>query len=402
MKYTVTAEQDGMTVKDFLFGTLGFSRAAVTRLKKRENGITVGGAHATVRAVLRAGDELVLRYEDGGEDVSGNILPVPMKLDILYEDDNIIACGKPPFQPTHPSHGHYDDTLANGLASYFALRGIPFVFRAVSRLDADTSGVVLAAKNKPAAAALSRQMLAKTVKKEYIAVLRGTLDSDEGEICGNIGRIAQSIIFREVKHDGSGAYALTRYRVLLRYELSGQPYTVVLAEPVTGRTHQLRVHFDSIGHTILGDRLYPVTVEAVQNVLRSRGLSSSETDGDGIITHFDGCAASDSGAVHTGDCAESGIAVHPDCCAESGNAVRPDGCTESDGTAHTDRDAVSGDNDGCEAGGGCLIRRQALHAAAISFDLPSGERIRVRSPLPDDILAVLPERLPHELAEYVF
>lgn len=375
MRYVITEEQDGTTVKDFLFGTLGFSRAAVTRLKKRENGITVGGSHATVRAVLRSGDELVLRYEDSGGDFSRNILPVPMKLDILYEDDNVIACGKPPFQPTHPSHGHYDDTLANGLASYFALRGIPFVFRAVSRLDADTSGVVLAAKNKPAAAALSRQMYAKTVKKEYIAVLRGTLESDKGEICGNIGRIAQSVIFREVKRDGSGAYALTRYRVLCRYELSGHPYTAVLAEPVTGRTHQLRVHFDSIGHTILGDRLYPVTDEAIQNILCSRVMNGSESD---ALVNLKDYAESGAGALHLNSYAGLG------------------------GGTHIFDDSVSGCADSRKAGSECLIQRQALHAAAISFDLPNGERIKVRSPLPDDILAVLPEQLPPELAGYAF
>lgn len=373
MRYVITEEQDGTTVKDFLFGTLGFSRAAVTRLKKRENGITVRGSQATVRAVLRSGDELVLRYEDGEEDVIGNILPVQMPLDILYEDGNVIACGKPPFQPTHPSHGHYNDTLANGLASYFALRGIPFVFRAISRLDADTSGVVLVAKNKPAAAALSRQMYAKTVKKEYIAVLRGTLESDKGEICRNIGRIAQSVIFREVKRDGSGAYALTRYRVLCRYELSGHPYTAVLAEPVTGRTHQLRVHFDSIGHTILGDRLYPVTDEAIQNILRSRVMNGSEPD---VLVNLKDYA--ESGALHLNSYAGLG------------------------GDTHTSNNSVSVCADSRKAGSECLIQRQALHAAAISFDLLNGERIQIRSPLPDDILAVLPEQLPPELAGYVF
>lgn len=366
MRYTVTAEQDGMTVKEFLFGNLGFSRAAVTRLKKRDGGITVGGKHATVRNVLRSGDELVLLYEDGSEDVNGKILPVPMKLDILYEDGNVIACGKPPFQPTHPSHGHYDDTLANGLAAYFVSRGIPFVFRAVCRLDADTSGVVLVAKNKPSAAALSRQLAAHKLKKEYIAVLRGTLESDEGEICGNIGRIEQSVIFREVKHDGSGAYALTRYRVLHRYELFGRPYTAVLAEPVTGRTHQLRVHFDSIGHTILGDRLYPVSGKALKSILRSREQCGEKT-------------------------AEMEIC--------SGGIAAPAGIY---GVSETYPDDASDMRCFGDAGAAELIRRQALHAAAISFELPDGGRIRVRSPLPDDILSVLPEHPPKTISEYIF
>lgn len=254
MEYSIGEDTAQMTVKNFLLSHLHLSHAQVTALKKLPLGILVNGAHVTVRYVLQPQDVLSLATED--REASETIVPTPLPLCVLYEDDSLIVLNKPPFMPTHPSHGHYTDTLANGLAYLFETRGIPFVFRACSRLDRDTSGVVTIAKNRAAAYSMHCAHLAGTIQKEYLAVLNGTLTPAVGEISGCIRRKEESVITRTVT-ENDGAPALTRYRVLAYgCDRAGHPLTLVSAEPVTGRTHQLRVHFASRGTPILGDFLY--------------------------------------------------------------------------------------------------------------------------------------------------
>ncbi len=259
MRYKISGTHDGEMLRNYLYKYLGLSHSTVTQLKNREKGIMLNGKHVTVRAYLKSGDVLDIMYEDKFSDMNEKLISVKMPLDILYEDDSLILCNKPAFVPTHPSHGHTTDTLANGLAAYFEEKGIPFVFRAVNRLDSDTSGVVLVAKNRPAAAEMSRRMAAGQIEKKYIAVLRGKFEdalANTGEIVANIGRCEKSVIFREIKPEGCGDFAVTKYKKIIEYELDGAIYTLVSASPVTGRTHQLRVHFAHIGHPIAGDRLY--------------------------------------------------------------------------------------------------------------------------------------------------
>ncbi len=255
MQYRIGDAYIGTNVKTYLHRTLGLSGAQVTALKKRPDGILVNGAHVTVRYELKPGDILSLATED---DISSeNIVPTKLPLCILYEDDALMVLDKPPMMPTHPSHGHYTDTLANGLACYFMEKNMPFVFRSVSRLDRDTSGIVTVAKNRAAAHRFTKMHVNGEIRKEYIAVLCGTLTPKSGEISAAIRRQADSVITRIVTEDGDGAPALTRYRVLsYGSDGDGAPLTLVAAEPVTGRTHQLRVHFASRGCPILGDFLY--------------------------------------------------------------------------------------------------------------------------------------------------
>ncbi len=243
---------NGLTVKDFLYRH-GFSRVLITRLKASERGILVNDTRVTVRFQLRVGDVLDLAVDDSPESVNELLVPRELPLDILYEDDSVIAVNKPPEMPTHPSHGHFDDTLANALAFYFAQKNVPFVFRAVNRLDRNTSGVVLCAKNSLAAAEYSRLMQDGKIRKAYTAVLNGRLEQS-GEINAPIKRLHESIILRgvcDIDDEGAKA-ALTRYETV---ETIGA-YSVVKAEPVTGRTHQLRVHFASQNAPIVGDGLY--------------------------------------------------------------------------------------------------------------------------------------------------
>ena len=243
-------ESDGKTVKSLL-AELKISAKTVTALKKKPRGITVDGHHVTVRHVLKCGEVLSLDISD--EQSSRNIVPSPLPLDVLYENESVIAVNKPPFMPTHPSHGHFDDTLANALCYRMQQSGEPFVFRPVNRLDRNTSGVVLVAKNRVSAASLSEGLQKGHITKKYLAILDGVPAVRSGKIETYIRRREESIIYREVCEKMPDAdFALTEYEVM---EVSGD-HALVCASPITGRTHQLRLHFAHIGCPIIGDDLY--------------------------------------------------------------------------------------------------------------------------------------------------
>lgn len=242
----------GLTVKEVLINELGFSKRAITSLKAKPDGILINGEHATVRAKIKENDILTINSDDEVNNEE-KLIPSLVLPDIIYEDNDIVAVNKPPFMPTHQSQGHFYDTLANSLAYYYKLQNRPFVFRSVNRLDRNTSGVVLVAKNRLASSKLSNQMKNDGISKSYIAILQGELDNDEGIIETHIRRKQESIILREVcdKTDDS-KIAITSYKVLAKKN----GLSLVLATPITGRTHQLRVHFAHLGAQILGDDLY--------------------------------------------------------------------------------------------------------------------------------------------------
>ncbi len=247
-----------MTVLQVLRQVIGLSGGMIRHIKFLDGGILLNSERVTVRKVLREGDILELMTEDRGAET--NIEPVELTLRIAYEDDDVVVPDKPPFMPTHPSHGHYTDTVANALAFRYRDISTPYVFRPINRLDRNTSGLLIIARNRISAGRLSQSMIAHKIRKKYLAVLDGCLGEKEGTIETYMRRTAESIIVREVCGKEEGAdYALTRYKVLL----SGERHTVVLAEPVTGRTHQLRVHFASLGCPITGDDLYGARCEYI-------------------------------------------------------------------------------------------------------------------------------------------
>lgn len=249
--HTVTQEEDGLVLLSFLKENLRLSRGEILRLKAREDGILLDGVRVTVRAVLHRGQTLRLSADDRAEDGGSPIAPVALPLSILYEDEDICLCNKSGNMPTHPSHGHHTDTLANALAYHY--RGRPFVFRAVQRLDRETSGVVLTARSSFAAARLSRALVTGEMEKEYLAVVYGT-PPERGEITLPIRRAPNSIMLREVcgEKDEGAQSAVTRFR---RLATDGK-YSLVWVSPITGRTHQIRVHMTAIGHRLCGDTLY--------------------------------------------------------------------------------------------------------------------------------------------------
>lgn len=253
MDIVIDKKHNGALLRDYLRYELGVSRAMLVKLKKDERGILLNGEHVTVRAVLAEGDRLTLATEDGVEDENPYLEAVGMPVDIIYEDNETVVVNKPYGMVTHTTHGHYGDSLSNALYAKYKAQGRAFVFRAINRLDRDTSGAVLISKDRLSAFKLSKALQSGAVDKKYIAVVRGRIEGD-GEITGYVCRCGDSIITRRVcSRDDVGAdYAHTRYRSLF----ASDEYSVVLATPVTGRTHQLRLHFSSVGHPIVGDNMY--------------------------------------------------------------------------------------------------------------------------------------------------
>ncbi|MBO5884072.1 MAG: RluA family pseudouridine synthase [Clostridia bacterium] len=253
MDYIIQEKWNGMNIKNVIICELGYSTRALKELKFIKNGIKLNGEHAIVTQTVSKGDLLSLATE-AFEATSDKLTPTPMSLPIVYEDDFIVVPNKPAGMPTHTSHGHIDDTVANGLAYKYASENKPFIFRAISRLDKDTSGILIIAKTRLAASFLSDAMKQHKIEKSYIALLEGSFErDDEGEIESYIRRANESIIFREICSEGDGGdYAKTLYKVIARCDT----HTLVIASPVTGRTHQLRVHFSSLGNPIVGDGLY--------------------------------------------------------------------------------------------------------------------------------------------------
>lgn len=252
MRYTARPEDGGKTVKALIGELIRPSTKLLKALKYREDGILLSGKRVTVRAVVQAGDVLELALENDPPAANAPE-PVDLPIGILFEDADLVVPTKPGNMPTHPSHDHHRDTVANALAYRYRDAGA-YIFRPVNRLDRETSGLLLVARNRLAAGRLTAAMQSGEIHKTYLAVLRGELFSDAGEIALPLHRSRASIIVREIcPPDAPDAEpALTRFRVLERRA----GYTLAEASPVTGRTHQLRVHFASQGCPIVGDSLY--------------------------------------------------------------------------------------------------------------------------------------------------
>lgn len=232
-------------IRYILRNHMGLSANFVRQMKYTEGGILLNGKEAKQDTVVHRGDTLLLTVCDKP---SENIVPTKMELDVLYEDEDMIAVNKPRQMPTHPSQNHHADTLANGLMYYF--RDSDFTFRVITRLDRDTSGVVLVAKNAMAAQKLSMAMQNGEIQKEYVAAVWGVPSPSEGTITAPIKREEDSVILRCVAPDGKTA--ITDYYT----EKTQNGISFVRLLPRTGRTHQLRVHMKHIGTPIFGDDLY--------------------------------------------------------------------------------------------------------------------------------------------------
>lgn len=242
-----------MTIEQFL-RKRGFSHHVITGLKRIPEGICLNGVWAYTTQKLKEGDVLTIHLVE--LESSPGILPAPVPFDIVYEDQDLMIVNKPADTPIHPSQGNYDNTLANGVAHYYAQQGIPYIYRCINRLDRDTTGLLILAKHGVSGAILSTQMMNRQIKRTYRALVEGHTPL-EGTIDAPIARKEGSTIERCVNYE-SGERAVTHYRRLSQEisEKNRLPFSRLELRLETGRTHQIRVHMQSIGHPLLGDTLY--------------------------------------------------------------------------------------------------------------------------------------------------
>lgn len=237
----ITYNADGFEGREViaLLKHYGCSRRIITKLKNGGN-LQINGKKARTVGILNSGDVVQITLDD-----EKTLVPNPeLDVEAAYEDDDIVVFNKPANMATHPSIYHYRDTLGN----CFAAKYPDCSFRAINRLDRNTSGLCLVAKNQLAAANLSFAAN-NHPDKIYYAVVCGKI-TDSGEIIAPIGRVGDSIIKREVSENG--LFAHTVYEPIV----FSDEYTYVRVILKTGRTHQIRVHFSHIGHPLAGDDLY--------------------------------------------------------------------------------------------------------------------------------------------------
>jgi len=242
--YIIREEYSGKTIKEYLINQLSISHRTLVKLK-RDSSILLNGEAAFVTKKLKTGDKLEIILSD---EESINIVPEAFDLDILYEDDYLIAINKPPNMPVHPTRGHFTGTLANALAYYYMNIGRSIKIRPINRLDKDTSGIVIFAKNPHIQYLMSKEEF--TLSKKYIALVEGMVSRDKDIIDMPIKRESPITIKRIVSDEGQRA--VTVYEVIKKNEIA----SLLRIDLITGRTHQIRVHMSHIGHPLYGDELY--------------------------------------------------------------------------------------------------------------------------------------------------
>lgn len=248
MKETVVEMQNGRLDKACSEIFSDYSRSQIKQLLDGGN-ITVNGKTEKAKYKVKSGD--VIRLEEP-ETKTLELRPENIPLDIVYEDDDVIVINKPQGMVVHPAPGHDEHTLVNALLYHCPLSTINGTFRPgiVHRIDKDTSGLLMVAKNDKAHRSLAKQLKDKTNIREYVALVHGRIAEDEGTINAPIGRSLKNRKKQAVVKDGRNA--VTHFEVLKRY----RDYTLVKCILETGRTHQIRVHMKYIGHPLVGDPLY--------------------------------------------------------------------------------------------------------------------------------------------------
>lgn len=261
--YHIDEASQGLKISAFLCQKR-FSSKNLIDLKKDEKSILLNDRPVLQNKLLTAGDILAVQIREDAW--STNIVPVARPLDIVYEDEDIVVVNKPSGMPIHPSMDNYDNSMANALMWYYKEQKKPFVFRCINRLDRDTSGLTIVAKHKVSAGILGTMVAGKAcgadeggIEREYLAIVRGTVEPRENVIDAPIARKEDSVLERIVDYE-KGERAVTHYKVIKEEN----EHSLVSLKLETGRTHQIRVHMKHIGYPLIGDFLYNPDMEYIE------------------------------------------------------------------------------------------------------------------------------------------
>lgn len=245
-EHVVNLQEDGKMLHQVLKNRFKFSRRMMSRLKMNRL-VTVNGEVIYYTARVHQGDLISIQFLVEEADY---IPPQPVEFTVIYEDEDLIVVDKPPGLVVHPTKGYPDHTLANGLVHYWLERGETHKVRPVTRLDKNTSGLMVVGKHAYTHAYLAEQMAEKRYQREYLAWVHHQIVEDEGTIDDPIGMDLTQTIYRSVSEEG--APAITHFRVMKRWKDA----TLVRLQLETGRTHQIRVHLSARGYPIIGDDMY--------------------------------------------------------------------------------------------------------------------------------------------------
>lgn len=252
-RFEASKGQSALRVDKFLMNMIENTTRNKIQQAAENGSILVNDVPVKSNYKVKAGD--VVRLVLGHPTYEQLLTPENIPLDIVYEDDQLLVINKPAGMVVHPGHGNYSGTLVNALAYHFENLPMNSSERPglVHRIDKDTTGLLVVAKTEHAMAYLTKQFAEKTSEREYIALVWGNIEEDEGTVEGNIGRHETNRMQMAVhSNDEKGKPAVTHYKVLERFGY----VTLVSCQLETGRTHQIRVHMKHIGHTLFNDERY--------------------------------------------------------------------------------------------------------------------------------------------------
>lgn len=248
MHYTIQAEEAGMTIKQYLQRKHKFSRRLMTRLTRDKGNIRVNHKNKLINYRLQVNDLLMVKFPK--ESIGERLIAEQIPLNIVYEDQHLLVINKDPHIAVLPSFTDANGTIANRVLGYYQAKKLPYTVHIVTRLDRNTSGLMIIAKHHYSHSLFSQMIDHQQIQRKYTAIVQGILPNQKGTITYPMSRKSGSIIQRTVSE--TGKRAVTSYEV----QATGKDFTVVTIELETGRTHQIRVHFAHLGYPVIGDGLY--------------------------------------------------------------------------------------------------------------------------------------------------
>jgi 23S rRNA pseudouridine1911/1915/1917 synthase len=273
-KYVVSLKENRKFIADYISESLGLSSRQIKKLLKDKK-VCINGKTAYRDNRLKNGDLLEINMSEAPRI---DIAAEDIKLDIIYEDEHILAVNKPPFMLVHPTPNHPAGTLLNAAAYHFAIKGEQAALRLLNRLDMNTSGIVVMPKSAMIHSKMGEMMKSGDIKKFYLAVVEGVIEPEKGIVDKPIGKDEADPIRRNVKSDGQPA--VTIYETLKKSEDN----SLLRLELMTGRTHQIRVHLSYLGHPVVGDALYGKESRLIgRQALHASDMEFPHPDGRGII-----------------------------------------------------------------------------------------------------------------------